>query len=163
MFAGQMKLRTFLALAGSAGLLVVGGVGLLWSQREPAPPVQVELTREVPVSPSRVEASRVEAEPIAVPTGTGRPVDAEVLAFQGRDIGSDKLKDVTKGRPYKVNVYQDAGESSVNRAKIDLDRDDKWDEKIDFTPEGVKRQLAPNDDEVYSETTWLEGGSWVVR
>lgn len=161
MFAGQMKLQTFLLLAGSAGLVLVGGAGLLWSQREPAPPVVVELTRQVRISTPQSVA--VEAAPTPVPDPTGRPVDAQVLAFQGRDIGSDKLKDVTKGQPYKVNVYQDAGHSSVNRAKIDLDRDDKWDEKIDFTPEGVKRQLAPNDDEVYTETTWLEGGSWVVR
>ena len=61
----------------------------------------------------------------------------------------------------QVNVYQDAGNSTANRVKIDLDRDDKWDEKIDFKPEGVIRQVAPNDDEKYTETYHLVDGAWV--
>ena len=98
----------------------------------------------------------------ATAAGPGmRPEDVTALEYRGRDIGSDKLKDVSKGRSFKVNVYQDAGHTTANRVKIDLDRDDKWDEKIDFKPEGVIRQVAPNDDENYTQTYRLIDGAWV--
>ncbi|MCK6524655.1 hypothetical protein L6R49_24880, partial [Myxococcota bacterium] len=104
------------------------------------------------------------AAPAAAAPSSGpgmRAEDSVALQYLGRDIGSDKLKDVSKGRTFKVNVYQDAGHKTANRVKIDLDRDDKWDEKIDFKPEGVLRQVAPNDDEKYTKTYRLVDGAWV--
>jgi hypothetical protein len=91
---------------------------------------------------------------------SGREVDGVVLGYRGRALGSDKLKDVTAGRPYKVNVYQDAGKATANRAKVDLDRDDKWDEKFTFDGDRVERQVAPQDDENYSETWLWDGSGW---
>jgi hypothetical protein len=92
-----------------------------------------------------------------------RPVDAALMTWRGKAIGSDKLKDVTQGQPYKINVYQDAGSPTANRAKIDLDRDDKWDEKITFTSDGVQREVAPADDEVYTKTYLWKDGAWVAK
>jgi hypothetical protein len=52
----------------------------------------------------------------------------------------------------------------VNRLKVDLDRDEKWDEKWTFASDGgtdgVKRQVAPNDDEAYTEEYRLDGERW---
>ena len=170
MFAGEMKLRTFLMIAGCgvlslgglAGAAVVGG-GLFWgasstpaSPPEPTPMVAREPT---PAAPLAVPSPPSPA-PVAASAGTGRDVDTIALGYEGKDIGTDKLKDVTKGKPYKVNVYQDAGNTTVNRVKIDLDRDDKWDEKITFKPGEVSREVAPADDESYTERyLWNEG--WV--
>ena len=90
-------------------------------------------------------------------------MDKVVSRYLGRSLGSEKLKDVTKGQPYKVNVYQDAGEPGANRAKIDLDRDDLWDEKWTLKDGAVSRKVAPNDDENYSvEEDWQDGG-WARR
>jgi hypothetical protein len=90
------------------------------------------------------------------------PVDAltrELLSWRGKQASGGKLKDVSRGQSYKINVYQDEGEASINRAKVDLDRDDAWDIKVTFA-EAVTRQVAPSDDEVYSvEETW-DGSQW---
>jgi hypothetical protein len=101
------------------------------------------------------------AQPAPAPAaGAGRPVDVDLMTWQGRDLGVDKKKDVTSGKPYKINVYQDAGQATANRAKIDLDRDDKWDEKITFEPTRVTREVAPADDEQYSERYHWDGAGW---
>ena len=93
--------------------------------------------------------------------GAGRPVDVDLMTWKGRDLGSDKKKDVTSGKPYKINVYQDAGQTTANRAKVDLDRDDKWDEKITFEPTRITREVAPADDEQYVERYHWDGAGWV--
>jgi hypothetical protein len=91
-------------------------------------------------------------------------MDREILARVAQGISGGKGKDAIKGRAWKVNLYQDDGHSSVNRLKIDLDRDEKWDEKWTFSAEGgvaaVKRQVAPNDDESYTDEYRLDGERW---
>jgi len=92
-----------------------------------------------------------------------RDVDRFLTAWAGKDLGTKKRKDVTKGRPYKVNLYQDEGVGSVNRAKVDLDRDDKWDEKWTFDGPNISRKVAPADDENYSQTSVWNGTEWVAE
>jgi hypothetical protein len=160
-----MKLRTFVILAGlGGGTLLAGVVGayliFMPAPRPEAPAPVIAVADEAPVGAAPSPTPTPTAT--AAPTGSGmRPEDDAALQYLGRDIGSDKLKDVSKGRSFKVNVYQDAGNTTANRVKIDLDRDDKWDEKIDFKPDGVIRQVAPNDDEKYTETYRLVDGAWV--
>jgi hypothetical protein len=89
-----------------------------------------------------------------------RAWDADVLSWRTRSISSDKQKDVSKGKSYKINVYKDAGSSTVNRAKVDVNRNDKWDEKYTFDGEKITLQRAPNDDEHYSETYHWNGSGW---
>lgn len=108
-----------------------------------------------------VSDSAPPATPVAA--SGGREVDGIALGYIGKDIGSDKLKDVTPGKAYKVNVYQDPGSSTANRAKIDLDRDDRWDEKLSFAADGVTREVAPKDDEAYSESYTWDGKGWVKK
>lgn len=83
-----------------------------------------------------------------------RPMDTEILAAAAANILGDKVKDAIPGRAWKVNLFRDAGKAEVNRLKIDLDRDDKWDEKWSWGPEGIKRQVAPADDENYTQESW---------
>ena len=104
--------------------------------------------------------------PAEAPAGGGpseRPVDKDVMQWAGKSLGSDKLKDVTKGRPYKVNLYQDSGKSTMNRAKLDLNRNDKWDEKWTFDGPNITRQVAPADDENYTETYIWNGSAWAKQ
>ena len=113
---------------------------------------------------AKINAPGVDPDEAPAPTRPDlRAVDKVVSRYLGRSLGSEKLKDVTKGQPYKVNVYQDAGEPGANRAKIDLDRDDLWDEKWTLKDGAVSRKVAPNDDENYSvEEDWQDGG-WARR
>ncbi|MEZ4472387.1 MAG: hypothetical protein R3F60_16640 [bacterium] len=114
---------------GGAGGGTSGGV---------AAPAEVEPVPVEPV-PARVVPADVPGEDA---------VTAALRAMAGRRLSSEKEKDVTKGQAYKVNLYQDAGESQVNRAKVDLDRDDKWDGEVDSVRAGAHRaaSLAPADD-----------------
>lgn len=91
-----------------------------------------------------------------------RPVDELMLSLLSRPVQT-KIKDASKGRPFKINLYSDGG-SRFERAKVDLDRDDRWDEKWTFAADGaVSRQVSPADDESYSERFALEAGvRWVA-
>lgn len=170
MLAGDMKLKTFLTIGG-CGLLTVGALaggavvlagGGLMATREVAPsaPVIVEIPTPV-ASPAPIATPDPPPASTAAAV-TGREVDIVALGYQGKNIGTDKLKDVTTGRAFKVNVYQDSGESTVNRLKIDLNRNDKWDEKITFKPGEISRDVAPADDEKYTEH-YVWNGTWVPR
>jgi hypothetical protein len=84
-----------------------------------------------------------------------------VLKWQNVSIPASKKKDTTRGLPFKVNIYQDDPGAGVNRAKLDLDRDDAWDEKFTFEPGGgVLRKVSPADDENYSELYRLGDTGW---
>lgn len=94
-----------------------------------------------------------------------RPMDLEILAAAAANISGDKVKDAIRGRSWKVNLFRDAGQTKVNRLKIDLDRDDKWDEKWSWDPEGLQRQIAPADDERYTVQTWYDVNlnAWIAE
>ncbi|MCO4771902.1 MAG: hypothetical protein KDA24_17860 [Deltaproteobacteria bacterium] len=111
--------------------------------------------REVAEAAANAKRAELEAQ-FAAMTPYGKSL---MLDWKGKAIGSAKMKDVSKGRPYKINVYKDAGSSAVNRAKVDVDRDDKWDEKWTFEEAGgVTRKVAPSDDENYTvEQRWVDG------
>lgn len=182
MFAGKIKLTTFLV---GLGLLLAGtcGVGslLLGSDdsregkptsiaRPLAPVPQVGSSSglgpqtEPPVGQSS-RATSTSADPTqvsggSIPMGMDQ-LTREVLSWQGRNIQTDKLKDAAKGSAYKLNVYQDSGEPTVNRVKVDLDRDEKWDEKYTFKGTEITRQVAPADDEQYTLTFHWQNGAWV--
>jgi guanyl-specific ribonuclease Sa len=96
----------------------------------------------------------------STPAAAGsRPVDQDMQALLKSAV-QEKIKDGTKGKPYKINLYSDDG-ARFNRAKVDLDRDDKWDESWTFKPDGsTERQVSPADDEKYTELWTLEGGTW---
>ena len=107
-------------------------------------------------------APAVTAPAAAAAASSGRPVDDDVLrALQGP--AQEKIKDATSGTPYKINLYSD-DRVRWNRVKIDLDRDEKWDEKWTIAADGaIEREVAPADDEVYSETYARSGDAWVRR
>jgi hypothetical protein len=142
-----MRYTTFRNLALVAGAAVFAGGGY-WCGRSSTPPVQV-------VAPSPAPAVAQPAQP-AQPTPPARPpvpVDnyqSYLIGLLGRPASSDKIKDGLHG-PIKVNVY--AANGVWKRAKVDLDRDEKWDEKWSLEGTAIMRQVAPADDERYGEKT----------
>jgi hypothetical protein len=115
-------------------------------------------------TPSNDPSDSTSTPGTATPSGNSdlaaRSYDAEVIAWSKRSIGGDKMKDATKGKSWKLNLYKDAGFSTVNRAKVDIDRDDKFDEKYTFETTKITLQCAPNDDESYTETYHWNGIGW---
>ncbi len=178
MLAGRIKLTHFLVLA----TLVAGGgiFGLMQACKsddvpvpsgatsQPVPSVRPQPPAPTPTpDPTPTPGSTTTPPGSATPTSpssasdlAARPYDAEVIAWSKRSISGDKMKDATKGKGWKLNLYKDAGHSTVNRAKVDTDRDDKFDEKYTFETTKITLQRAPNDDESYTETYHWNGSGW---
>jgi hypothetical protein len=166
-----MKFRTFRALLAAGAL--VGAGGGIWLLASPASsPQEPEGSAPVPESPPLPGPLPTRALPgspapdVSAPAGEHalRPLDREILARLAAPLPSGKVKDAFAGRPYKVSLFQEAGHTLPNRLKIDLDRDEHWDEKwtLDRSGSGlkVKRQVAPADDEQYEDEYRLEGDRW---
>jgi hypothetical protein len=176
-----MRYKTFRTLA-IVGVVGAGAAGLYGLSRrdsglEPAaapPPATVPAPRlAAAVEPGAGSGAPAglpapgKAEAVPTAPDSLRPMDREILARVAQGVSGDKAKDAVRGRPWKVNLYQDAGQPRVNRLKIDLDRDEKWDEKWTFVTGGgreiVKRQVAPNDDEAYTLEFLLDGERWMPK
>ena len=162
MLAGRMKLKHFVALVAVVGVAGIVLAVKACSSNDPPPRPQ-----EVAVKPRpepRPEPPTPPPQPIS-PAPTGMPArayDAEVIAWSKKSISGDKVKDGSRGRPYKINLYKDPGHTTVNRAKVDLDRDDKWDEKYTFEEGTITLEIAPYDDENYTKTYHWTGAEWRV-
>lgn len=188
-----MKYSTFRGLAiGGGALFFLAGCGLLartcggsTSDQKTGGPVAVaepsqgKVTTAPPVAQGPVDrapagspaaASTNATQPLSAAEATSgialRPMDSEILQRAAGSIAGDKVKDAIKGRSYKVNLYQDAGETRVNRLKIDLDRDDKFDEKWTLSPsrDDIRRQVSTTDDDkTYDEEYRLRGDKWLKK
>ena len=179
MLAGKMKLNHFLLIVAVVG--VAGITGLYFACRGDGdgdrkvaknnPPRTPGATSDSgkarPVSGGATTNTKKPTPPVGDPSSAPddglRDVDRELVSWAGKDLGSDKIKDAKKGKAWKINLYQDAGESKMNRAKVDLDRDDKWDEKWTFDGANISRQVAPADDEKYTDEYDWDGSQWVKR
>ncbi|MHC4829477.1 MAG: hypothetical protein ACYTFT_03845 [Planctomycetota bacterium] len=173
-----MKYKTFRNLAAVTVVSLIGG-GLYLATREDDPPKlrHVPTPRHAPTPrtglsgrtstppPTTASGLRATSPPIGALVAPGlRPIDKSILAFLQRPMSGAKVKDAFNTQPYKVNIYRDAGNVRANRLKIDLDRDERWDEK--WTIEGpgqIKREVAPLDNETYTQTFHLTPAGWAVK
>lgn len=168
-----MKFKTFLALVVS-GILIVGvvlGGSCVWlfgrSGSSTPPPVVSDPTQpNQPIKPTRPPQTGQPTIPNVnadIPTGA-RPVDQDILNFLRQPASGDKVKDAFPGKSYKVSFYQDTPGQGWNRAKIDLNRNGKWDEKITIeNGQMTKRQVATNDDENYDVEFRWRSGQWALK
>lgn len=192
MLAGKMKLNHFLAIAGLVGVAGIVGAyfacrggdddGKTMKSTKADVDRERERVRErddrlanrqsntkpdeprpLADTPPPVDDTKpIDDEPPPVNDNL-RDVDRELMSWVGKDLGSKKKKDARKGKGWKINLYQDDGNSSMNRAKVDLDRDDRWDEKWTFDGKNISRKVAPDDDENYTDEYDWDGSAWVER
>ena len=92
-----------------------------------------------------------------------RPFDDEIIRLLAQPPSGDKAKDATPNRPYKVNLYAEGGK--YVRAKVDLNRNGKWDEKWSVEEKKgetvIKRQVSPSDDDTsYPDKFKLRNKQW---
>lgn len=164
-----MKFKTFRtiliggALVGGLGLAALGFTTCAKSpppkKDEPVATAPTVATATPPVVTATAPAS--ESPPGAAGADHLRAMDREILARLGGPIAGDRVKEAFPGRPYKVSLYKDDGHAKINRVKVDLDRDGKWDEKWTIEDDGtIKRQIAPADDEAYTVEMRLRGDHW---
>lgn len=167
-----MRFKTFrtivisgLAIAGIGGLVAVSTC----CKKEEKPEVAVTKPEAKPVA-KPVPLPTPPAPMATTPPGDGnelRPMDQKILDLIAKPATTDKIKDAFPGQPWKVNIYREAGATKFNRVKIDYNRNEKWEEKwsidTDDGQEVVKRQVAPADDEKYTEEFRLKAGKWAPK
>ena len=161
-----MKYKTFRNLITIGGIVVLLGLcGLcgscahLFSPRDSTtdrPPV----ARTTPTPDSSPVST-------PVPSNTGlRREDQMIIDLLNRQstAASDKIKDAFPKEKFKVNIYRDGGSSTWTRLKLDLDRDEKDDEKWTLSAgQPDKRQVSTRDDEQYDREYRWRGGQWVEK
>lgn len=109
-----------------------------------------------------VEAAAPEAAPApaaaTAKTATTDPlVGAARTLLSGRATGK-KSKDLFGGRGPKVNLYDDDQDGRWDRAKVDVDRDDTWDEKWTRKDGQLERK-----DEATGARAVFMGDGWRAR
>jgi hypothetical protein len=164
-----VKLKTFRAIViGGGVILLCGAVALCVRCSGSHRPAASSIPLPSATSTSEAPGTTPATTPPAAKAGVDlRPMDHEILARIAQPLGTDHVKDAFRGRPYKVSLYQDAGHAHANRVKVDLNRNEKWDEKwtvdLDASPRVVKREVSTADDETYDEEWRLDGETWVKK
>lgn len=173
-----VRYTTFRALMFGGGLLMVGaGVAgaALASRGNDVPSATAALATAEPADSPAREASPVAKAPSAKPSASAdppialRPMDKALLDKlheplpHRADGGADAQKDAFPQQAYRVNVYQEAGHTTPNRLEVDLDRNDKWDERWTVDGPAIKREVAPAGDENFTREYALENGAWVSK
>ncbi len=170
-----MKFKTFRTLVIGVAAVASLGMGALafraCSQAEPeadSDEPRQQVATPTPTSPAATKPTSQgwrsaggDAKP-AEP-GALRAMDQRILERVKQPV-AEKVKDAFKTESYKVNLYNEGG---AIRAKVDLDRDEKADEKWDFEDDAgkqvVKRRVSSQDDEVYDLEYRLVEGRWVEK
>ncbi len=167
-----MKFKTFRAIVIGVGLAgLAGGIALCLSRAGRGPK-----SGETNAPASTQASAQANAAPPVLATGaTGatdavgtalRPMDREILAALAKAAPGAKLKDALRGKPYKVDLYRDDGSATVNRLKIDLDRDGTWDEKWDVEgvpPAAKVKRMTAKGPEAWEDAFRLDGERWAPK
>lgn len=175
---GHVKFQTFRALA-LGGVFLVGGLGLFGlyaschsddsKAAATATADDATSTRSTQARPPPKAPATGSPGTTSAPTGDPSEVTSlhkQVLDRMAAGFPGDKVKDAVKTDAVKVNLYKDP--DGTRRAKLDLDRDDKWDEKWTFEGasgvDAVKRQVSTKDDDsTYDVEYRLQAGRWVLK
>jgi hypothetical protein len=160
-----MKLRNFLLLVVLAGGGAITASYLACSKSSEPAKEKEHIAMPAPAVDAAVVVAPPDAAVAAAPHADllPRPYDAEVLAWRTKSVAGGKGKDVSKGRPFKINVYQDAGSKTVDRVKVDANRNNKFDDKITFKGDQITLEHAPADDEKYTEKYLWNGAGWTKQ
>ncbi|MFY9224055.1 MAG: hypothetical protein WAQ98_15400 [Blastocatellia bacterium] len=140
------------------------------STSEPAPtgePIKkLDVPRETPIPGNVNPNPATTAAPTTTSSGnstasSGRTIEQKILAQLGQPASGDKIKDAFPNESFKVNFYREASDKTWTRLKVDLNRNEKWDEKWDLADGQLKkRQVASKDDENYDQKFVWQNGKW---
>ncbi len=92
----------------------------------------------------------------AAPAAGKRDPTQAIVAALRRPATGKKQKDLFGGAGPKVNLYDDDGDGRWDRAKVDLDRDDSWDERYTVKGAAIGRKITAS-----GERLVLLNGGWV--
>jgi len=92
-----------------------------------------------------------------------RPMDRDIIAaLESGTVARKDMTDVFPDRPYKVRFAGSATTETFAYVLIDMNRDDKWDEKWDLTePGSIKRTVFHDPDALGEQIMFtLVQGRW---
>jgi hypothetical protein len=164
-----MRFKTFrMILIGGAAVCGVGGLlaASTCCKKEDKTEVAKPTITAAPLKPpDPIPAAKPTQTPAAiVEEGALRPMDQQLIAYLEKPATTDKVKDAFPTQSWKANIYREGSASKFNRLKIDLNRNEKWDEKWTIEDDGtIKRQVAPADDEKYTVEYRLIAGKWAKK
>ena len=167
MFVRYQTVRN-VVLVAVAGGVIWALVGYFRVSRQPAPPGRAPAPAPASASatgpataPATAPATGPATAPPAAPAAPGLAPPAaasleraEVLAaFNGRARGPKAKDALGPGRP-KVNLYDDDGDGTWDRAKVDDNRDGTWDERWTRKGGRVERKRANGSVLRWTGTGW---------
>jgi hypothetical protein len=75
-----------------------------------------------------------------------RPMDRDIIAaLQSGTVERTSMTDVFPDRPYKVRFAGSPASQTFAYVLVDLDRDDKWDERWDLSEPGTIKRTVEHD------------------
>src|SRR5262249_24985747 len=83
-------------------------------------------------------------------------------AWRTKTAPKGKIKDAEPHAAWKLDLYQSPGKPTIDRAKLDANRNGKWDDKYTFDGETITLELAPADDEHYTQRYHWNGSGWTL-
>lgn len=89
--------------------------------------------------------------------------DNAILGLFSRHLGATEEDDVLADQPWRVDLTQEAGASSVTGARVDLDRDGHADELWKAEGTRIRRAISTGDDESYDQMWLWQNGLWLAR
>lgn len=153
-----MKYKTFRNLVTLGGVtLLLGTCGLsscFFSGETPRKTERATIATSTPT-----------ATPVQSNTNA-RTADQAVVEFLNRQPNAtgERIKDAFPRESFKVNIYRDGNSPTWTRLKIDLDRDEKDDEKWTLANgQPDKRQVSTRDDGNYDREYRWRGAQWVEK
>ncbi|MFT7623782.1 MAG: hypothetical protein ACI9WU_002965 [Myxococcota bacterium] len=147
MFVKYQTIRNVVIVAAAAG-------GIYWFVTRPDPPPEKPPKQAAYIPPAPVRP-RV-PPPIAPEPVTGPPQLHNVANRLLRPADEPKSKNVLGRSGPKVNLYDDDRDGAWDRAKVDHNRDDEWDEKWTVKAGRIERKFV-HDGALW---TWADG-AWL--
>lgn len=135
------------------------GVGLVawvaWPSGAPSPAPEPAAVAVRPSTPAAVQP--LAGVPDAPRSRPGAALDdAAIIALgEGEATPNTKVKDAVPKSPVKVNLYEETGDASFDRLKVDANRDDVWDAQ--WVRKGG--HWSREDGAVWVDGRWSGGGA----
>ena len=162
-----MKYRTFRNLITIGGIIILVGLCGLCGTCAYFSPTNSNQNRNENTIVRATPTPDQSPNSTPTPSNTGlRREDQMIIDLLNKQstATSDKIKDAFPKEKFKVNIYRDGNGSTWTRLKVDLDRDEKDDEKwtlVNGQPD--KRQVSTRDDGNYDREYRWRGGQWVEK
>jgi hypothetical protein len=163
-----MKIKSLICLVILISFISIscGGSSEPTTTQTPEVAKKLDVPRETPIPGNTGANPTTTAAPTTTSSGnsttsSGRTIEQKILAQLGQPASGDKIKDAFPNESFKVNFYREASDKTWTRLKVDLNRNEKWDEKWDLADgQPKKRQVASKDDENYDQKFVWQNGKW---